>query len=92
MKNTNDDSLEIELGIESTKKDWRIAVSNCFRRMIQNVGTVLIPGGCIMTLYHFTGIKGSGMSSLAQILHDSSYAVQGSDVKKYFSTSEPCTA
>ncbi|HEY9569770.1 MAG TPA: Mur ligase domain-containing protein, partial [Metalysinibacillus sp.] len=23
-----------------------------------------------MTLFHFTGIKGSGMSSLAQILHD----------------------
>ena len=42
-----------------------------------------------MTLYHFTGIKGSGMSSLAQILHDSSYAVQGSDVEKYFFTEDP---
>lgn len=42
-----------------------------------------------MTLYHFIGIKGSGMSSLAQILHDSSYAVQGSDVEKYFFTEDP---
>lgn len=42
-----------------------------------------------MTLFHFTGIKGSGMSSLAQILHDSSHAVQGSDVEKYFFTEDP---
>lgn len=42
-----------------------------------------------MTLYHFTGIKGSGMSSLAQILHDSNHKVQGSDVEKYFFTEEP---
>ncbi|CAM3150735.1 UDP-N-acetylmuramate--L-alanine ligase [Filibacter tadaridae] len=42
-----------------------------------------------MTLFHFTGIKGSGMSSLAQILHDSAYEVQGSDVEKYFFTEEP---
>ncbi|WP_336824762.1 UDP-N-acetylmuramate--L-alanine ligase [Sporosarcina sp. USHLN248] len=42
-----------------------------------------------MTLFHFTGIKGSGMSSLAQILHDSSYEVQGSDVEKYFFTEDP---
>ena len=37
-----------------------------------------------MTLFHFIGIKGSGMSSLAQILHDSSYKVQGSDVETSF--------
>ncbi|MBD7984339.1 UDP-N-acetylmuramate--L-alanine ligase [Sporosarcina sp. Sa2YVA2] len=42
-----------------------------------------------MTLFHFTGIKGSGMSSLAQILHDSSHSVQGSDVEKYFFTEDP---
>ncbi|WP_438311583.1 UDP-N-acetylmuramate--L-alanine ligase [Sporosarcina sp. FA9] len=42
-----------------------------------------------MTLFHFTGIKGSGMSSLAQILHDSSNEVQGSDVEKYFFTEDP---
>ncbi|MDW0110326.1 UDP-N-acetylmuramate--L-alanine ligase [Sporosarcina aquimarina] len=42
-----------------------------------------------MTKFHFTGIKGSGMSSLAQILHDSSNEVQGSDVEKYFFTEEP---
>lgn len=39
-----------------------------------------------MTLYHFVGIKGSGMSALAQILHDKGYHVQGSDVEKYFFT------
>lgn len=38
------------------------------------------------TLYHFVGIKGSGMSALALILHDKGYDVQGSDVKKYFFT------
>ncbi|WP_339251054.1 UDP-N-acetylmuramate--L-alanine ligase [Sporosarcina sp. FSL W8-0480] len=42
-----------------------------------------------MTLFHFTGIKGSGMSSLAQILHDSSHTVQGSDVEKYFFPEAP---
>ena len=42
-----------------------------------------------MTLFHFTGIKGAGMSSLAQILHDSAHEVQGSDVQKYFFTEDP---
>ncbi|MFC0270333.1 UDP-N-acetylmuramate--L-alanine ligase [Metabacillus herbersteinensis] len=35
-----------------------------------------------MTVYHFVGIKGTGMSSLAQILHDMNYQVQGSDIEK----------
>ncbi len=39
-----------------------------------------------MTIYHFVGIKGSGMSALAQVLHDMGYSVQGSDVEKYFFT------
>jgi UDP-N-acetylmuramate--alanine ligase len=39
-----------------------------------------------MTVYHFLGIKGSGMSPLAQVLHDMNYEVQGSDVEKYFFT------
>ncbi|MCA1028715.1 MULTISPECIES: UDP-N-acetylmuramate--L-alanine ligase [Cytobacillus] len=39
-----------------------------------------------MTIYHFVGIKGSGMSALAQILHDMNYNVQGSDVEKHFFT------
>lgn len=38
------------------------------------------------TIYHFVGIKGSGMSALALILHDKGYKVQGSDVNKYFFT------
>lgn len=41
-----------------------------------------------MTVYHFVGIKGAGMSPLAQILHDMKYTVQGSDVPKYFFTQE----
>lgn len=49
-----------------------------------------IPGGLQrMTKYHFTGIKGSGMSSLAQILHDVGNEVQGSDIEKYFFTEKP---
>src|SRR5690625_4923786 len=39
-----------------------------------------------MTTYHFIGIKGTGMSSLAHILHDSGKKVQGSDVEKCFFT------
>lgn len=42
-----------------------------------------------MTIYHFTGIKGSGMSSLAQILFDSGESVQGSDVETYYFTEQP---
>ncbi|UOR11901.1 UDP-N-acetylmuramate--L-alanine ligase [Halobacillus amylolyticus] len=41
-----------------------------------------------MTTYHFIGIKGTGMSALAQILHDSGENVQGSDVEKSFFTQE----
>lgn len=39
-----------------------------------------------MTIYHFVGIKGSGMSALAQILHDMDFQVQGSDYEKQFFT------
>lgn len=41
------------------------------------------------TTYHFVGIKGSGMSALALILHEEGYNVQGSDVSKYFFTQQP---
>lgn len=37
-------------------------------------------------VYHFVGIKGSGMSSLALVLHDKGFKVQGSDVSDYFFT------
>lgn len=39
-----------------------------------------------MTVYHFVGIKGTGMSSLAQMLHDMKHTVQGSDYEKRFFT------
>lgn len=41
-----------------------------------------------MTVYHFVGIKGSGMSALAQILHDTGLKVQGSDYEKHFFTQD----
>ncbi|QTN00108.1 UDP-N-acetylmuramate--L-alanine ligase [Sediminibacillus dalangtanensis] len=41
-----------------------------------------------MTTYHFIGIKGTGMSALAQILNDSGEDVQGSDIEKRFFTQE----
>lgn len=41
-----------------------------------------------MATYHFIGIKGTGMSALAHILHDSGYTVQGSDVERYFFTED----
>src|SRR5699024_12269807 len=39
-----------------------------------------------MVKYHCIGMKGTGMSALAQILHDSGEVVQGSDVDKRFFT------
>ncbi|MFJ5715902.1 UDP-N-acetylmuramate--L-alanine ligase [Neobacillus sp. NPDC093127] len=41
-----------------------------------------------MTIYHFVGIKGSGMSALAQVLHDMKFQVQGSDYEKHFFTQD----
>ncbi len=37
-------------------------------------------------MYHFIGIKGSGMSALAQIMKRIGYEVQGSDVEEHFFT------
>ncbi|GAE34180.1 UDP-N-acetylmuramate--L-alanine ligase [Halalkalibacter akibai] len=42
-----------------------------------------------MKNFHFIGIKGSGMSALAQVLHDMNFSVQGSDVEKTFFTQKP---
>lgn len=39
-------------------------------------------------MYHFIGIKGSGMSALAQIMKNLGYDVQGSDVENHFFTEE----
>ncbi len=40
-------------------------------------------------MYHFIGIAGSGMSSLAQIMHDLGYEVKGSDLSQdFFTTTE----
>lgn len=39
-----------------------------------------------MARYHFIGIKGSGMSALASILHDLGHNVQGSDTTEYLFT------
>lgn len=37
-------------------------------------------------MYHFVGIKGAGMSSLAQMMKELGYEVQGSDLPKHFFT------
>lgn len=39
-------------------------------------------------MYHFIGIKGSGMSALAQIMHRLGYSVQGSDYETHFFTQD----
>ena len=39
-------------------------------------------------LYHFIGIKGSGMASLATILADRGEQVQGSDIEKFIFTQQ----
>ena len=40
-------------------------------------------------IYYFIGIKGSGMSALAQIMHDLGYKVMGSDKPDHFFTQAP---
>jgi UDP-N-acetylmuramate--alanine ligase len=40
-------------------------------------------------LYHFIGIKGSGMASLAEIVNDRGDEVNGSDIEKYIFTQKP---
>lgn len=42
--------------------------------------------------YYFIGIKGSGMSALALILHDQGYEVLGSDIDEYTFTQKPLKA
>ena len=37
-------------------------------------------------MYYFIGIKGTGMSALASLLHDLGYEVKGSDVERHFFT------
>lgn len=44
------------------------------------------------TLYYFIGIKGSGMSALALILHDQGLQVAGSDIDEYTFTQKPLAA
>ncbi|MEG0736921.1 MAG: Mur ligase domain-containing protein, partial [Longicatena sp.] len=39
--------------------------------------------------YHFIGIKGSGMASLATIVADRGDDVSGSDIEKYIFTQKP---
>lgn len=39
-------------------------------------------------MVHFTGIKGTGMAALAEILYDQGYPVQGSDIEKYIFTED----
>jgi len=39
--------------------------------------------------YYIIGIKGTGLSALAQIYHDLGYKVEGSDIKRWFKTEEP---
>ena len=39
--------------------------------------------------YHFIGIKGSGMASLAEIIADRGDEVTGSDIEKYIFTQKP---
>ncbi|OZM56079.1 UDP-N-acetylmuramate--L-alanine ligase [Lottiidibacillus patelloidae] len=45
-----------------------------------------------MTIYHFVGIKGTGMSALALILSNMGFHVQGSDVEKTFFTQKELEA
>ncbi|MDF2721931.1 MAG: UDP-N-acetylmuramate--L-alanine ligase [Paenibacillus sp.] len=42
-----------------------------------------------MEKIHFIGIKGAGMSALAQILHDTGHPVQGSDIETELFTQKP---
>ena len=39
--------------------------------------------------FYFIGIKGSGMASLATIMHDLHHEVSGSDIEKFIFTQKP---
>ena len=39
-----------------------------------------------MGTFHFIGIKGSGMSALAQVLYDLNHKVQGEDIESFLFT------
>ena len=39
-------------------------------------------------MYHFIGIKGSGMASLALVLHGLGFEVQGSDIEEHLFTED----
>ena len=39
-------------------------------------------------MYHFIGIKGTGMSSLALVMHSLGYEVQGSDKETHLFTED----
>jgi UDP-N-acetylmuramate--alanine ligase len=43
----------------------------------------------MMGKFHLIGIKGAGMSALAQVLHGMGHYVQGSDRKTEFFTQKP---
>ncbi|SFI61131.1 UDP-N-acetylmuramate--L-alanine ligase [Thermoflavimicrobium dichotomicum] len=45
-----------------------------------------------MAKYHLIGIKGAGMSALAQVLHEMGYEVRGSDQSTHFFTQKPLEA
>ncbi|CAG7650031.1 UDP-N-acetylmuramate--L-alanine ligase [Paenibacillus allorhizosphaerae] len=45
-----------------------------------------------MNTFHFIGIKGSGMSALAQILSDLGHQVQGEDIESFLYTQAPLEA
>ncbi|MCE5169767.1 UDP-N-acetylmuramate--L-alanine ligase [Paenibacillus profundus] len=45
-----------------------------------------------MSSYHLIGIKGSGMSALAQVLHDLGHVIQGEDIDTVIFTQTPLEA
>jgi hypothetical protein len=46
-----------------------------YRQISYTVYSITFVGGSSMTIYHFVGIKGSGMSALAQVLHDMKFLI-----------------
>ena len=42
----------------------------------------------IFMIYHFIGIKGTGMGALALVMHGLGYSVQGSDKIDHFFTED----
>ncbi len=93
MKGTNRVEQAFRQNCRTISRSWHILLIingvHAVRSTPRKKHLGLMIGGFTLTTYHFTGIKGSGMSALAQILDDLNEDVQGSDIEETIFTQKP---